>query len=245
MILFKKDADDLIVTFNNDGGDSFARTMMYYYGMSLTSYARTSDFCNALNKFRLGTKFRRYPYAPYNDPSDFSRDQARPGVIACGQFGVASLPPFFGRYPNGDISSLTELGEAIRARNCRWLWVLLWVCDLWTLLSMLVIIFIKAREPGKLQRWLGAHVHWIFVQGEANNANGVPQDVYGADNVGTDLNMTLNLLQSQRVLPTPISHITRKLYKRYRPGGIQYAWDHYFRGDNPFNVLYSGLISSM
>lgn len=66
------------------------------------------------------------------------------------------------------------------------------------------------------------------------------------NNVGNDLNLTVQLCLSLHVKPTLWSQVSRLVYRQFRKGGIQRCWDHYYRpetGNNPLNELWQPVIS--
>lgn len=248
------DETDLIVTSTGDGGDTAQNEGMF----GITCVNKVSNYNAIIGKLEPKGDgiWVRHPIQ-YPNPKDFSRDQATSNIIAMGLFGFkAALNRMalaqvkrFGLYQNGDLLLPDNIGQFIRAFNWKFLYLFLWFSDIFMVINTLIICFIKARRPGPIQKWLGQHVHWIFIQGEPDNAEGVPQDIYGMFNVGTDKNHIASLYQAQQVMPTLISLLARKLYKRFRRSykndpmfpmppdsvsgyGPQYALDIYYRTDN-------------
>ena len=237
------DNNDLFVTSNMDGGDTAQHEGMVEFGNSLSDAPihRMITYTQIIGLLepKADGNWIRNPEV-YTDPTDFSRDQARSNIIAMGHRNFkeplkrmfkAQLKRFM-LYQNHDVPNPQNFGEYVRAFRFYPLYPLLLLGDIFLLLDTLNICFIKARTPGKIKRWLGKNIHWIFMQGESNNAYGVPRDVYGPDNVGTDKNHILSLLQAKLYMATPISYLARKIYKICRPLGPQYALDHYFRNEN-------------
>lgn len=256
MIDFHIDTYGLIVQKDLDGGDTAGREGDYWFAHKLLESKEPDNFDNVLNHLQVSPGvFIRHP-VNYNDPKDFSRDQTVPLIMAMGEMKryetlklllSKQLANGF-KYQNGDFGGPADIGYYIRAFRMWFLYPLLLLGDAQLLINTLFICGLKAKEPNWLQKFLGKHVHYIFIQGEPNNKDGIPQDVYGLKNTSTDINHTLALLQAKRRYPTPISYIARKLYKWFRPGGIQLAWDNYFNvqsGANPFNDLYRPLIDNM
>lgn len=228
----------LIITKSGDGGDTAQNEGF----VSITEVGKLSAYRSIIQKLEPKNDglWVRHP-EQYPDTSDFSRDQATPNIIAMGLFGFrAPLKRMakaqvkrYGLYQNGDLLMPDNAGQFLRAFNWKIFYPFLWFSDLFILINTLIICFIKAREPGPFQQWLGRNIHWIFVQGEPDGADGTPGDAYGEDNVGTDKNHIASLYQAQRVMPTLVSWFARKLYKWLRPLGPQYALNHYYRVDNP------------
>lgn len=232
------DSNGLIVQTDGDGGDTAGREGDYWFAQALYSHGPHGLNASQLEEFDRVIELlqpspgifvrnpTRNPVVPpakaWNDPSDFSRDQTIPIILALGEMGHADvLKKLFWQqlkrytlYQNGDIATPQDLGYYIRANREWYLYPLLFIGDLFTLGNS-VIRCIKGRN---------------------------------LDDVSDDINHTLALLQAQRHYPTPISYLARKIYKYFRPGGVQAAWDHYFRpetGANPFNDMYRNLITNL
>jgi hypothetical protein len=207
----------LVVQTNGDGGDSPARTGLYYFLLALLNEETIKsglDFFTALLHMQKGFgAFIRNP-VNYNNPKDMSRDQLNPLIIAMGAYrGHSHLLwellwkriKAFGFYPNGDYSSPEHWCMLFRALRLWWLYPIFFLGDIFTLINSIVRC-ILGTDP---------------------------------NNVGDDINHCMSLLQ-QLKYPTPISWAARKLYSKLRPGGVQRAWDWYFRpetGANPFNEM--------
>jgi len=226
---FYYDSSGLIVQENNDGGDTAGREGDYWFYQGLvgsptpaTAAVNKQEFSRVLNLLQQSPGvFVRNPNQPsYNIPSDFSRDQATPLMLAMGIYEIYS--PYklmmlnvlknWCRFPNGDLVSPEDLSIVIRSFNSWYLYPILLVGDLFTLGESIITCFASKT------------------------------------NTSDDINHTLILLQSQYKFATPISYLARKIYKWFRPGGIQAAWDEYFNpttSANPFNELYSTLIAKM
>jgi len=228
----------LIVTKSGDGGDTAQNEGF----LAITqNYVDIHYICTIdLLEPKKDGIWIRHP-VQYPDTKDFTRDQTTSNLIALGVLGykdvlnrlVKAQIKRFGLYQDKSLPGPDNIGQFIRALNLKVLYPLLFLTDIFMLINTLIICFLKAKEPNAVQRFLGKHVHWIFVQGEPNNINGVPQDTYGANNVGTDKNQIASLYQAQKVMPTLISFIARKIYKHFRPNGPQYALDTYYKIDNP------------
>lgn len=236
------DSLGLIVAADEDGGDTAQRSGFYAIANKDDGY-----YCKAkkLLEPKLDGNWVRHPIQ-YPNPKDFSRDQTIPNIIALGLLNykmslyrmLKAQLKRFGLYQNGDIFTPQDIGYYIRAFKFWPLYLFLWFSDLFILINTIIICAIKARKPGKIQTWLGNHVHWIFIQGAPNNAEGIPQDVYGDNNVGTDINHMVSIYQAQTVMPTFVSFLARKMYKYFRPHGIIYPLQVYFKIDNPDFINY-------
>lgn len=229
------DSLGLIVTHTGDGGDTAQNEGMY----SIPYNILYPSIIKVLEPNQDGI-WVRHPIQ-YPDPKDFSRDQATSNIIAMG-FYNAQEPlkrmlkqqiKRYGLYQNGDIPAPDNIGQMFRALDWKFTYPLLWLTDLFMLANVLIVSLIKARTPNAIQQWLGKNVSYLFMQGEPNNSGGVPQDVYGSSNVGTDKNLIAALYQAQVTMATPISLIARKLYKKLRPGGVFYPLELYYAVDNP------------
>ena len=217
------DINGLIVQRDMDGGDTAGREGDYWFAHVLNN--------ESLDLVRFNKNLQLLQVEPgvfirnpinYNDPKDFSRDQTVPLILAMGEmkeYGTLKLLfkkqlLNFGRYQNGDIGLIGDLGYYIRAFKMWYLYPILILGDAQLLVNS-IIRCIKGRNY---------------------------------DDVSDDINHTLGLLQAQNTYPTPVSWLARKVYKHFRPGGIQRAWDWYFRPDsgaNPFNEMYRNLIDKM
>jgi hypothetical protein len=210
-----------------DGGDTAGREGDYWFSQYLYSYnSLTSDqkneFSRVLSLLQVNPGvFVRNPIQ-YNNPLDFSRDQTVPLILAMGgllQYDLLKLL-FKKQVKNYFRYQNNDLGS-FQDLN-----YYIRAFRMWYLYPLL---------------FLGD----LFILGES-----VIRCIQGKDpnNVGDDINQTLVLLQAQYCLATPISWLARKIYKWFRPQGIQYAWDWYFRpetGANDFNDIYRALISKM
>lgn len=228
---------NLIVTKSGDGGDTAQNEGF----LAITQSYTDSYYLRAINILepKKDGIWVRHPIQ-YPDTNDFTRDQTTSNLIALGLLDhkdflnrlVKAQIKRFGLYQDKSLPGPDNIGQFIRALNFKLLYPLLWFTDMFMFINTLLICFIKAKEPNALQIFLGKHIHWIFVQGEPNNAQGIPQDTYGKNNVGTDKNQIASLYQAQKTMPTLISFIARKIYKHFRPNGPQYALDIYYKIDN-------------
>jgi len=225
----------LIVQKNGDGGDTLQRTGFFYLpGLIKGAVGARSCYTQEIEML-WGAEGPTRHIRQWPAQKEVSRDQLTPNVAALGFLGAVSKIDFLWaklrgnwfRYPNGtDVASPEHIGIFLRAwiksggSGIFLIYPLLLLGDLFMLLGV-VIRCIQAREPGRIQKWLGANVHWIFVAGEPPRVDGNKvvkvNDAYGPDNVGGDLNTLVSVVQAQYVCGTPISWLARKYYKRFRP----------------------------
>lgn len=227
----------LIVTKSGDGGDTAQNEGMY----AIANQHDPVPYLSAIGLLepKKDGIWVRHPIQ-YPDTKDFSRDQAISNIIALGMYNQTDrLGRMFKAqlkrgmlYQNHDIPAPDNIGQFIRAFQTKWLYPILWFTDIFLLINVLIVCLIKARTPGKIQRWLGKHVSYLFIQGEPNNSQGIPQDIYGWTNVGTDKNLIASLYQAQQIMATPISLLSRVAYKHLRPGGVYYPLKVYYNTDN-------------
>lgn len=226
------DENGLIVQKDMDGGDTAGREGDYWFqaGLLMGPNAYNDEFDRVLKLLQVSPGVfirnpRQNPVTPpdksWNDPTDFSRDQSVPIILALGEMKRYSVLKSMlweqikrgTLYQNKDIALPQDWGYYIRALNAWYLYPVLFVGDVFLLI------------------------------------NSVIRCIMGTDdNTSDDVNHTMVLLQAQYRLPTPISWFARKFYKFLRRGGIQNAWDKYFKpesGANPFNELYRPLINNM
>lgn len=225
------DARGLIVQQSGDGGDTLQREGFWYEGAYLNpAYGPVKNLAlynRALITLLTPQGFVRNWQAPYNHPSDTSRDQLVSNIRACGYnptyinflriifWGVIKN---FSRFPNGDIAFINDYGRFIRAFRAWWLYPLLPLFDV-PLIVNSIIRCIAGRN---------------------------------FDNVGDDVNHVGDLSQARIIFPTPMSFIARKLYVLFRPSfipdilGPEYALTWYFRaasGGNPeFAYLWAPIV---
>lgn len=221
---FDFDQYGLIIQTNGDGGDSGARTGLYYFLYALLTnagIATRSNLALAINNVTASSHplmLFRNP-VNYNDPKDFSRDQTNPLIMAMGVLDLqylmkdwwSGLIKRYGFYQNKDFAGPHDWGMYFRARRLHVAYPFLLFSDLFLVLGS-IIRCIKGRDP---------------------------------NDVGDDINHTMMLIQAMHSMPTPVSWLARKIYAKFRPFGVQYAWDWYFRPStfaNPFNELVKPII---
>jgi hypothetical protein len=207
------DANGLIEQSNGDGGDKLQREGFWFLGnyfsgwMAIPGMAAYADALRILQNSQ-GQIIR--DEILYTSPTDVSRDQVTPNIIACGFLGktwwiqkiVSGLLSNFSRYPNGDIAFVQDYGRLVRALGLWYLSPLLYLCDLQMLVSVIIRIF-AGFDP---------------------------------NNVGDDINTIADLAQAQHVYPTAVSFMARKLYKYLRPQGPLYPLQWYFRAETGANT---------
>lgn len=234
------DEKGLIVQENGDGGDTLQRTGFWWEGISLShqsffnynpipKMANPVPACEILSKSFIPKSWVRYWKEPYNDPKDTSRDQ---------------------------------LVSIIRMAGYR---------DYRTILQCLIdgVILNWSRYPngdiaflqdyGRFIRSFKAWWLWPFlwISDIFILINSFIRIYQGRDfnNVGDDVNHIGDLAQAQKILPTPISFIARKIYKWFRPcfvddpsgvartKGLGAAWalSWYFRSASGANTEFIAL----
>lgn len=218
MVNIKFDQYGLVVQTDGDGGDSGARTGLYYFLIKFLdpNNDKQHAFYTALANCRASENPDMYFRNPvnYNQPEDFSRDQTNPLLMAMGMYDMddkligwwKGLIKRFDRYQNADYAGPQDWGMYIRARKLKHLAFLLPIFDI----SLIIGSIIRCIAGRKF------------------------------DDVGDDINHTMLLMQAIKVYSTPVSYIARFIYSKFRPRGVQYAWDWYFRPEsyaNPFNEL--------
>jgi len=255
------DSKGLIVTKTGDGGDTLQREGFWYEGMYLNpSYVAPSGmatYVSTISILRLAEVQcpplpvpARYWEAPYNNPGDTSRDQLVSNIRALGYLNPSysylsqifqSVVKNFSRFPNGDICFVNDYARFIRAFKLWYLYPLLFIFDLPIFVNALLICFWLTRLPGPLRIWLASKASWLFwlTNQYPPNAEGVPQSPYGPTNTSNDVNFIGDLAQAQNVYPTPISFIARKIYRCFRPCGVQFALDSYFNLDTGNNAEFA------
>lgn len=218
-----RDSNGLIVQADGDQGDTAGRTGDFWFhrGLSGASTVDHLEFMRLLTLLQVSPGvFVRHP-DHYNDPNDFSRDQTVPLILAMGA-----------------MEEYDSLRQLLKQQIKRY--TLYQNNDLATPQDW--GYYIRA-----LRVW---YLYPVLLVGDLFMlTNSLIRCINGSDdNTSDDVNHTLALLQAQYSYPTPISWLSRKIYKWFRRGGIQNAWDQYFKpssGANPFNKLYEYKIDNM
>jgi len=181
-----------IVQADGDGGDSAQRTGFVQAALFLQGKVMT-----------LLTKWRRHEIAPElcvrhphqegfrSDPKHMSRDQTDPLVIAAGLYGDLRW------VRRMLLAQVRRLGKYQNKdwTNLQTVGLYIRALRYWQLWPLLCVV-----DLGLL-----SNAFIILVKGLRNPDH------------SDDNNHILRLAQAQRVLPTPISWLARKLYKRIRP----------------------------
>lgn len=218
------DSNGLIVQKDMDGGDTAGREGDYWFynGLVKDPQINPREFSRVLELLQVEPgRFIRNPIN-YNNADDFSRDQTVPLILAMGEMkAYSTLKQLLSR----------QIKNFFRYQNND----IGFVGD--------VGYYIRAFRAWYLYPALLIGDIQLLV-------NSIVRCIWGRDrnDVSDDINHTMTLLQAQYVYPTPISWLSRKVYKWFVPGGIQTRWNHYFRpetGANPFNEIYRNLISGM
>lgn len=224
------DENGLVVQTNGDGGDCAARTGQLYTGIHLNPVNGSGILGFNLAMAHLEPNkdgiLLRYNQPPYNNPSDTSRDQTVPLLVALGFYKRLEILKrvfkvqfkHFMLFQNKDICSPEHLGVFIRSfylaglKSMILFYPLLLIGDIFNLINSLVRVYYSFKDK---------------------------------DDVGDDINHIQICLQNINSLPTPISWLSRKIYSKFRKYGVQWALDWYHRPStfgNPINELYRPLI---
>ncbi len=151
----------LVTMKNGDAGDAPMKSGFYYLGMynntcdAVTRAQLRSAYDKALATISTGPgQYCRYPEPggstpPWTDPKDFSRDQTLPTMVACGLMGLTGRLQLFGpafiqnysRAQNGDPIGPAMWAVYWRLRGWWWLWPLMCLFDLETLVNSVVQCF--------------------------------------------------------------------------------------------------------
>lgn len=209
--------DGFTVMANGDRGDAPMKTSMRAIGEFLNTddaYIKSvvrNMYESTINTIEIQPGiYVRQQSEPWNDPADFSRDQTRGIVIACGHMGLQDrLSRLFWatikrgcRYGNGDLMSPANLGEFIRAMKLWWMYPVLVLGEIATGLSIIDwrFIFLALLAPD----------FYILV-------NVLIRIYVGSDpdNVGDDQNDFMTFTQQN--YPTLVWEISFWLYKWTRP----------------------------
>src|SRR5271170_7490872 len=114
------DAKGLIVQSSGDGGDTLQREGFWFEGVyfnpTFGPVQGLRSYFEALKILTTIQGFERSWQAPYNDPSDTSRDQLVSNIRACGYLGYKSIlkqifwatVKNFSRFQNGDIAFIND-----------------------------------------------------------------------------------------------------------------------------------------
>jgi hypothetical protein len=219
------DSKGLIVQSSGDGGDTLQREGFWYEGTFLNPAYQNPlgliPYIWALSALITPKGFVRNWQSPYNDPADTSRDQLVSNIRAMG----------YNRYI-GDLH-----------------FILTGILKNWSRFPNGDIAFIN--DYGRFIRAFKAWYLYplLFLCDIPIVVNSIIRCIAGCDpnNVGNDVNHIGDLAQCQKVYPTPVSFLARKLYKWFRSNGAQYALAWYFRaasGGNPeFAALWAPIVS--
>jgi len=223
------DSDGLITLKNGDGGDCGAESGRYYSGLKIRERLgidnsewpknTAEDFENVWARLVLAneTQTLRYNKPPYNSLRDVSRDQTMPMFIALYLWGYQSV--VVGLIANLDKTAIFEHtgffpnGDPVGLMD-------------WGIMD---------RMTDKEQTNIFGDLHLVFAV--------LLQCMIGLyhDAVANDLNLKLYLDFANLVKSTRLSRLAAKLYQWFRPWGVQYPWDRYYRPEtqnNPLNELW-------
>jgi hypothetical protein len=222
------DSKGLIVQQSGDGGDTLQREGFWFEGTSLnTTYQNPpglTSYIWALAFLWTEKGYTRYWQAPYRDSSDTSRDQLVSNIRAMGYI------------PDARLRALKGLLKGV-IKN-------------WSRFPNNDIAFIN--DYGRFIRSFRAWYLYplLFLCDIPIVVNSIIRCIKGRnyDDVGDDINHIGDLAQCQNIYPTPVSFFARKLYKWFRPFGVQHALDWYFRaasGGNPeFAELWAPIVAN-
>lgn len=221
---FNEDSNKLLVVQSGDGGDTMANEARYWFAIYAggTFSTRDIDAGSVINLLQIDDcVFVRNP-VKYNDPTDVSRDQSTPMIALLG-------------LKENRVMLKTMLKLQIKR------WGLFPNKD-----------FDGPSDWGNYIRALRAWYLYplLWLTDLALIVESIIRNFSKITDSSDDLNHTVLLIQAQKVYPTLISWIARKLYVHGRgrsTGGIQAAWDDYYDngGNNPLNILYRDLIGKM
>lgn len=207
------DEAKLIVQRDSDGGDTAQREGWMWSGIKLReligapSWSVTAPLAlpatlDLLEDGRTG-RFRRHPTQPkWSDPKDYSRDQATSVVTAMGLWG--------------DIPRLRRTWYALSACN------LVFKCVQGTAdLAGPDFVNLYRRGLGQDPDPNGDAFLYMGV------VNRLAQTVKAPDDVGDDVNLTLQLCYAAAVAPTDTTELARNLYAKNRPVSSGCYLSHY------------------
>jgi hypothetical protein len=244
------DNNGLIVQLDGDGGDTAGREGDYWFFVGTKGYVahRKLDFKDVLNLLQSSPGVMIRNPVGYNQPDDFSRDQQTAIILAAGEMKERAFLrqllwqqiKRFGAYQNFSI----RWSQYLPDNDNRYTKILgrLWIRG-------------DYPDPQILSQYIRAMRAWylyplLLVGDMSTFVNSIIRCIVGRDptNTSNDINHTLVLLQAQNIYATPISWVSRLIYKWFIPGGVQSRWDNYFNvktGANAFNEMYRPLISNM
>lgn len=263
------DVVKLITQLDNNSGDQTARVGEFYTGFKLNEqfdFIPPITFKQALYLLEPNKDGNVLRAAIPNgfDPEEMkvSRDQVDALIIAAGFYGEKEfISRVFWRnvmrgmrYENGDI--MHNISTYIRAgymAGYKWLGILRPVLSLFDVIHLantLLIAFLKGREPGLVRRFLADKFGLYFFVQDYPKSNGPNNpdswSKHGYNNVGDDILHTQQGLQMKKTLTTFVARLSNAMYAKFRPYGIQHAFNVYhdpkFYG-NPLNELYRPIIA--
>lgn len=210
-----RDKFGLLTQDDFDGGDSAHRTGLFYFGLYL-NYKNDpkilitikKDFQKDLSKLEYDKgKFIRNPDLSmwYSNPKNFSRDQTTPLVVAMGFLGqeesikanLWQLIQGFGFYPN-ELKNWTNRTKS---------------------LPLDYNDFAGLSDYGAYVRalnykWLYPYLIVSDIQLLGSSVIRFMFSYLDQDDTSDDINFTTHLLQSELVMPTPLSKLAKFLYVR-------------------------------
>ena len=201
----------IVQASDGDGGDTAQREGMYAFALPPGALT-TLRFNYQSNLLEVApATWVRHPYQPEfrSDPAHMSRDQHDPLIAA---WGHHKLRKPLKRSLRGHIKRFG------RYQNKDW------------------------ANPNTVSLYVRAFRAWymwplLLLTDFGLIISSIDKIIKSRDpNVSDDNNHIIRLLQAQRYLPTPVSWLARKIYKRFRRNGPQWALDYYHSsqfGGNP------------
>lgn len=223
-----------------DGGDAAHRTGVFYFGLSLIYENNPELLIKIKKRFLVDFSklkkdsgiYVRHPdkYKWYSNPNNFSRDQSVSLILALGAFGetnevtshLSQLIKNYGFYPN-------------RLKN-------------WTNEEKKFPFdyqdIVSPSDWGMFIRALNEipYYHLLYFTDLQLLGNALIRIIYSridSHDTSDDINFTMLLLQSQKVMPTFISKSAIWIYSRFRKNSefidkykglmpVMTAWDYYY-----------------
>lgn len=204
------------VMANGDAGDAPMKTSMKAIGEFLNTdddyihHVVRNIYDMSINTLEIQPGVYIRDPMKWNDPADFSRDQTRGIVIACGHMGLtARCKRLFWAtikrgcmYGNHDLMSPANFGEFVRALDWWWFYPFFFLGEIGVALSLWDwrFIFLSLLAP---DFYTLVNVIITFIKGQ------------DPDDVGDDMNQLMTFTQKNYL--TPIWYLSFYLYKWTRP----------------------------
>ena len=232
---WKEDENGLLCVWGFDGGDTLADESRFWYGVVSTPMLedRRITILEVIRLLQISPGiFVRNPRAnpvvlpakAWNDPTDVSRDQTTALIALLGdlkEYGYLSSNEILKLILTYQLKRFGLFPNKDIAGPSDW------------------ANYIRAFR----NRWLWFLLPILDLELLVNS---IIRIFYSLDNNADDLNHTVRLRQAQKIMPTPISYVARKLYKHFR--NVQEAWNRYYApttGNNPLNEIYRKIIEEL